>query len=183
MSNLFYNKGFIVAPKSLVDINKMALNTRKIFSDCINNTGEFNIVKCLEKYFNYDIIDDDVMPNAYAYTKDKVITLSLSTYEGACNNIPRDRFTISHEVGHVILHSDQMHLARNASHEDKVYCNSEWQANEFAGSLLLPFSIIKAHNPAFYELEEMSLKYGVSKEAIQLRIDKLAKRPYLAELT
>ena len=74
------------------------------------------------------------------------ILLRESVYNGACYGNGRDRFTVAHELAHGVLHKEQIGFARPVDHNTKIYCNAEWQANEFAGRLLLPDSCIKQHS-------------------------------------
>ncbi|HRK04692.1 MAG TPA: ImmA/IrrE family metallo-endopeptidase [Chlorobiota bacterium] len=67
----------------------------------------------------------------------------------------RFRFSLAHEVGHAILHRSLAHLHRPKSRTDYVLMvqnmNSmyhalfEWQANEFAGRLLVPKHRLQFH--------------------------------------
>ena len=51
-------------------------------------------------------------------------------YKRQIQGVPRDIFTIAHEIGHAILHDDieEIALARN-DEEIKPFENPEWQAN------------------------------------------------------
>jgi len=55
----------------------------------------------------------------------------------------RDRFTLAHELGHLVLHSNTGMARRVRSSEIKIYCNSEWQADAFGGALLVPAHIAR----------------------------------------
>ncbi len=83
----------------------------------------------------------------------------------------RQRFTIAHEIAHFCLHQSKEDLF-----EDKIFfrgadINSlEYQANEFAGELLMPEDV-------FYEqirqgnksIERLATHFGVSTLAIRVR--------------
>lgn len=79
------------------------------------------------------------------------ILASAKTYERLEQGHPRAGYFVPHELGHCVLHTDQlvrlakMHLAQQAafhrggevtSHEP--FRDTEWQANAFAGALLMP---------------------------------------------
>jgi len=65
----------------------------------------------------------------------------------------RVRFSIAHELGHAILHFDKIkelriesieeYIAFTRSISDEDYSAFEWQANEFAGRLLVPVEHLK----------------------------------------
>jgi|InofroStandDraft_1065614.scaffolds.fasta_scaffold00110_117 Zn-dependent peptidase ImmA (M78 family) len=89
----------------------------------------------------------------------------------ACHPEQRQRFTIAHEIAHFCLHQSKEDLF-----EDKIFfrgvdINSlEYQANEFAGELLMPEDV-------FYEqirqgnksIERLATHFGVSTLAIRVR--------------
>ena len=60
----------------------------------------------------------------------------------------RIRFSIAHEVGHFVLHKDQINILRATSYENwkdiiksipgPIWGRAEYQASEFAGRLLVP---------------------------------------------
>ena len=79
------------------------------------------------------------------------ILASTTTYDWLEQDYPRGRFFIAHELGHCLLHTDQLvRLAQmptkkqtalhygnqGATHE--IYRDTEWQANAFAGAFLMP---------------------------------------------
>lgn len=79
----------------------------------------------------------------------------------------RQNFTIAHELGHLVLH-DTAHVDCRES----IYSNNtdELEANEFAGSLLMPKNWIKE---VIQEISEnnstLSEVFNVSKQAIEIR--------------
>ncbi len=120
------------------------------------------------------------------------IFASAETYEWLEQDYPRGRFFLAHELGHSLLHTDQlirlahMPLAQqSALHQNrqlvthKVYRDTEWQANAFASALLMPA----------YGLLTLEEKYGsnfcpatiaehfrVSFEAASYRLDLYTNR-------
>jgi Zn-dependent peptidase ImmA (M78 family)/transcriptional regulator with XRE-family HTH domain len=64
------------------------------------------------------------------------IALREDIYEGAWNGVGRDRFTACHELGHFLMHRT-ITMARTREDGDKIFCDSEWQADTFAGTLLM----------------------------------------------
>jgi len=72
----------------------------------------------------------------------------------------RARFTACHELAHYVLHG-HITLARASSTADKLYTDSEWQANTFAGTHLMS----PRHAPTFGGREEMATACGASRAA------------------
>jgi transcriptional regulator with XRE-family HTH domain len=79
------------------------------------------------------------------------LILRRDVYEGACKGIGRDRFTACHELGHYLMHR-KIRLARVRSDDDKIYCDAEWQADTFAGTLLMS----PRQAPSFLGPDEMA---------------------------
>lgn len=121
--------------------------------------------------FDYDICDKNELENCYAKTipESKVVKIKEDVYMRAVEGVPRDLFTILHEVGHVIFHNDRtIEFARN---EEKIpaYMDPEWQANTFAAELLVPSDYIDGMTK-----EEIVIRYGCSNEValIQMKENK-----------
>lgn len=68
----------------------------------------------------------------------------------------RRRFTIAHEIGHLLLGSTCNNLDEN----------TEAEANQFAAELLMPLAFLKVDFPKENDLEKLSSRYIVSKEAL-----------------
>ena len=121
-----------------------------------NELGDYNIISNLEllKFLSkreYHI-EQSVLPNNILGEVDfesKKITISNTLYKGS----PRWRFTIAHELGHIILHSEQIKESNikaiddyfddemsNINISDKTISRMEIQANSFAAILLAPSS-------------------------------------------
>lgn len=108
---------------------------------------EFEIVSCMEMRGLY----------AEAIPEQGLLRINESTYNGACDGVPRDKFTIAHEIGHLLLHTPGRVSFARASHEIKSYENPEWQANTFAGELLVHTDSISG-----LSVEDIADKYEVS---------------------
>lgn len=93
----------------------------------------------------------------------------LSTFTGPL----RDRFTVAHELGHYFLHSKQGKNPIKASRKGSGQV--EWEANWFAGALLMPkqeFEKIREE----YGNDSYSIagRFMVSVKATEIRIQQLA---------
>jgi Zn-dependent peptidase ImmA (M78 family) len=125
-------------------------------------------------------------PEAFAlYDKDTdniVVVLPERTYLALEQGHHRARFSLCHEIGHVVLHPEllkrfarlphrQAALQRGAWSDHPVCFDTEWQANAFAAALLMPAK-------GLAELEErgrlnpsaISTQFQVSTDAAQRRL-------------
>jgi len=115
----------------------------------------------------------------------------------------RLRFSFAHELGHYFLHSDIYAQLDIKTPEDwkeftnnlpeSEYASFEWQANEFAGRLLVPYDTLKSEVGKVYETIQkdsdlrdylkkdhdavlsgvaptLHKKFGVSEEVIKYRV-------------
>lgn len=106
----------------------------------------------------------------------------------ALNCPGRHRFTVCHEIGHVILHFEQLMLADTTLHRKsraqlKTYEDPEWQAEHFSGAILMPLTtmfptyirMVRA-GLSFEEVSlEISNQYFVSVSAAATRIKKISQ--------
>lgn len=124
-----------------------------------------------EGFFNFEIVEEAEMPSAYAETlyRDKVIRLREDIYDMAVANIPFGRSTIAHELLHFFKHRNEEVVFLRSVDDIKsrrTYEDPEWQANCFAGELLVPKELVQGMT-----VEEVMDKCKVSREmaTIQLR--------------
>lgn len=71
------------------------------------------------------------------YPSENRIVIREDVYEGALEGKGRDRLTIAHEIGHLLLHRGNVVFARTETNQIAAYESSEWQANCFGGELLV----------------------------------------------
>ena len=105
----------------------------------------------------------------------------------ALHHIHRQRFTIAHEIGHLILHSDRIekliHVDKRFPvrifHRDAQSTQGvdpiEIEANQFAAALLMPETVILKKLDGQYDIEDiptesLAKKLQVSRQALELRI-------------
>jgi Zn-dependent peptidase ImmA (M78 family) len=74
----------------------------------------------------------------------------------------RRRFTIAHEIGHLLLG----HTCTDPDLDN----DPEAEANQFAAELLMPLAILKIDYKHERDLEKLAAKYIVSKEAMCLHL-------------
>ena len=158
-------------PRSKVLIRQIANQIREILQ--VNKNEKIDIIRLLEMVIcpafdiSFEIIEKKKMLDKYAEYNpiDKTIKLREDVYERAINGIGRDRFTVSHEIGHIFLHSDNIAMARS-DEKIPVYCDPEWQANTFAREFLCPLNGISDND----DIDTISEKYGVSKEVASIQL-------------
>ncbi|WGE89608.1 ImmA/IrrE family metallo-endopeptidase [Actinobacillus arthritidis] len=175
MNSVFYQEGFSVPPKSKMQIDSITQFIRAANPDLINKDGAIDVLALLEiKYGKYHIIPDHEMKGILGLTLPSGdILLRQSVYDGACDGNGRDRFTIAHEIAHAIMHKEHIGLARPVEKSTKIFCNAEWQANEFAGRLLLPDNYIELYKGS--SVGDIAEMFGISYECAQIRINKYKK--------
>jgi hypothetical protein len=97
----------------------------------------------------------------------KDFTIFVSNF----TSVTRDRFTIAHELGHFVLHSQggktPIKLPRSGSNR------LEWEANWFAAGLLMPAARFKAAYLENSSAVVLAAKFDVSIKAAEVRKDSL----------
>ena len=101
-----------------------------------------------------------------------IIYIREDVMEGAYDGRPRDRFTLSHEFGHLLLHKGIALSRINPQCPPKIYRNSEWQADVFASQLLMPRRLLSGYSDIFKAMED----FGVSFEAVMARQGEMKKQ-------
>lgn len=102
------------------------------------------------------------------------------------HHINRQRFTIAHECGHLLLHKGDVHIDRSFrvnrrdAESSKAINPEEIEANRFAAELLMPYDMIAADlRDHLIDIEdedaikELAQKYQVSLQAMTHRITNL----------
>jgi Zn-dependent peptidase ImmA (M78 family) len=89
----------------------------------------------------------------------------------------RKRFTCAHEIGHFVRRSgkddEYTRIDLRGPHSATGEDQEEVYANEFAACLLMPEDEVRRlHKDKLTELE-MSIRFGVSREAMHIRLDNL----------
>lgn len=114
---------------------------------------------------------------------------SESTYAWLEEQHPRGAFFVAHELGHCLLHTNQLvrlaqmpteqQAAFHRGHTDhKPYLDTEWQANAFASALLMPARGLAALEEQYSGLTTslISDTFKVSWEAATIRLDNFTRR-------
>ncbi len=124
-------------------------------------------------YFNYLVEEKKNMPDRYADTvpNDKFIRIREDVYDKAVAGDPHARSTLFHELFHLLHKDKKVVLCRRAGAANKkAYEDPEWQANCFAGELLVPKHLVKGMS-----VEEVMEKCKVSRRMAEYQLDVYAK--------
>lgn len=97
----------------------------------------------------------------------------------------RQRFTIAHEIGHLVLHNLRNHVDRGFEvyrrdqRSGRAEAVAEIEANQFAADLLMPKRMIDAIVPKFVDLlneqqiKNIASRFEVSAQALTFRLTNL----------
>lgn len=138
----------------------------------------FNIVRFLEiklpsidPSFNFRVKPKEEMGECHGitYPDRNEIQIRQDVYERAIDGSGRDRLTLAHELGHLILHEkENISYARMEDGADLPrYRNPEWQADAFGGELLMPHDLIKG-----LDADEIKDSCKVSRKAALCQMSK-----------
>ncbi len=165
------HKGYEVAPLKRMQIRAYADNLRNTLQ---LNASYFPIIDVLELVFPRIIPNFLLIVAAEAEIRNKhgitypdkdIIYLRQDVYDAACAGKGRDRFTVAHELGHLLLHKNvsfnRTESLSKISEYAPAYKDSEWQADCFAGELLIPSSYLKNYN----SISKIASEFGVSERA------------------
>lgn len=160
-------RGIVVPALSTQALRDFAEKVRSVFLPPdvvlmpIIHVLEFGMPK-IDVNYVFDIRDADEMGDDEGRVPVGGSTLILRSdvYVSACKGDGRARFTACHELAHYLLHR-HITLARARGDTDRIYTDSEWQADTFAGTLLMS----PRHATQFTSPEDMAVACGTSRSA------------------
>lgn len=124
-----------------------------------------------------EFAEDDLSGALHRTTAGPIIGVNASHHPN------RQRFTIAHEIGHVVLHEGEDlfvdRVFRRDGRSSAAVDPVEIEANKFAASLLMPEEFLLADVsglklPLTCEaVEELSRRYQVSQQAMTFRLDNI----------
>lgn len=152
-----------------------------------------NIAELVQKQLN--VTDDTVIDvvdiakelgfNVYtsSFTKNNISGMVVSSTDEKAIYVAEDefpqrqRFTISHEIGHIILHHD-IDTESNFKIVDYRGANNnfdrkEYEANAFAAALLMPKEKAKTIWKKLNDIDDFASTFKVSKMAASIRLQNL----------
>lgn len=117
-------------------VRAIFVGTDEIFFP-IMDVLEFRL-QTFEQDFHLDVCSHEEMApeEGLVVAGSNCIKLREDVYDGAWHDVGRHRFTACHELGHYLLHR-RVAMARVRNDYHPVYRDAEWQADTFAGGLLL----------------------------------------------
>jgi hypothetical protein len=164
--------GVLAQPISRANIQLVAKKIREVVG--FENEPYFPVIPFIEQImpqifqdFCYEILEVKEMPLSYAEALPQLSLLKIreDVYLGALNDNGRHRFTLAHEIGHFIFHGeDRVSLAREGETKIPAYRKPEWQANTFAGELLIPAHLMQGKN-----VDEIVNLCKVSRQAAEIQ--------------
>ena len=161
---------FQVKPRSRANIRAVANGVRQLLPSA-TNALKFPIMEMLENTlpqlapdFSLIIREQSEMGNNHGYAEPAkgIIALREDVYIGATDGNPRDLMTAAHELGHLLLHQDTRLMRNIDGRALPAYRDSEWQANCFAGELLVPARLVAENCSSIQDVMEQC---GVSYDA------------------
>lgn len=119
-----------------------------------------------ENGYTLEIVPISSMSERYAETipEKKIVRIREDVYNGVYEEKPRDLFTVCHEIGHILLHSNDIISFARENENVKKYEDPEWQANIFAAEFLAPARMCKNMS-----VEEIVNTYGCSKQVATIQ--------------
>ena len=175
-------RGFVVPPLKTKTIRDYAERVRDAFVSNdqiafpIIEVIEFGMCKMVDPNFIFDVweIEDMRDDEGRVPVGGNELILRRDVYDGACHGKGRDRYTASHELGHYLMHR-KISFARTGGKDDPIYTDSEWQADEFAGTLLMS----PRHAARFNSIELMADACKVSQRAAEVMRSKYLREGVL----
>jgi Zn-dependent peptidase ImmA (M78 family) len=170
-------EGVIVPPLSRAKIAQLGVVLRKGIN--LNATPRFPIVEIYDWLgwivtgAEYQVVESHLMgdDDARTYPDKKLIQIREEVYDAAAQENGRARFTLAHELGHLMMHRNISFARVNPQSPPRIFENSEWQADVFASHLLMPDELIASYS----NVENVMRDFGVSHSAAELRIAKKLK--------
>ena len=173
-------RGVEVPPLSTKKIRAIAESVRGKLG--LNNVEHVPVVELMEfvlpKFgIHYDIRPEGELGHdlARSFPDEGLIEIREDIYNKACIYDGFARFTISHEIGHIVCHAGVPLRRTDGPKEWPIYCDSEWQADTYASEFLMPVRFVQNR----HSLDEMPIAFGVSRLAAEVRIEKLKKEGFL----
>lgn len=159
--------GMLVSPLSRAKITGLAEQVRDAVLE--SNQIAFPIIEFIELSmgtvipdFHFQVRDCEEMGPMEGLVIGTRCTLVLreDVYEQACAGVGRARFTAAHELGHFLMHRN-VSMARSRGADTQIFYDSEWQADTFAGALLMS----SRHLPLLRDADHAAKVCGMSPAA------------------
>lgn len=147
-------RGIEVRPLSRLRIRELAAEIRRHWGGA---SAKFPIAEFVDRtlsalypQFVFHIVTKKELGGRHGLTlpDQGIVLIREDVYEGAVDGQGRDRFTIAHEFGHLMMHRGTAFGREGFHAPHPFYVDSEWQANTFAGELLVSVEFAESYlNP------------------------------------
>jgi len=102
---------------------------------------------------------------------------SKTVYINSTDSPERQRFTLAHELGHLIYNHDEDKFGLNYRDGSRERNSAEKQADDFAAEVLMPSPIVrkklKEYSDARPTIAEIASLFGVSKDAMRVKLENM----------
>lgn len=160
------------SPLSVKNIEQMARELRDEFN--VKDNEYFPIIKVLDTLFekkllSYQVVNNDtkIMDDscvAMYNANENFIYIKESVFEEYEKGIYRSAFTLCHELFHFIQNI-ALGLEFEECEKCKYYENADWQANEFAGQILIPTKYLDLDEETIQSYFRVSLECALTRKA------------------
>lgn len=137
----------------------------------------FHVAEVLGARIQPEIVSDDISGALNRHEDGPVIGFN------AQHPPNRQRFTIAHEIAHLVLHEDEAVFVDRVFRREVTSGDAidpiEIEANSFAAALLMPAHLLQADHATFgrplssEDVEQLARTYNVSQQAMTFRLDNL----------
>lgn len=192
----------IVLPRSRAAIERLAEQFLAGFApERLRIPGPVAVVQALDcvlpRQYGFAVDVDGALPEGVAAVTDfemRKVVVSPEVYAGSERGEPAGRFTLMHEIGHVVTIGAEMEsrlrlrrltglsaqpVARRGSLA--AFEDPEWQADAFAAAALMPRRPFAraAREPGAGSREVLATLFGVTPDAVHARRRVLRRRDWL----
>jgi len=140
------------------------------------------IAKTVGATIHYEPLDNEISGMA-TRTSQGVALIGVNALHAKA----RQRFSIAHEIGHLVLHEDEMlhvdskyQIALRSPQSSTGTDSKEVEANQFAAELLMPRKMVEEDVARLIDdleieeaISELAQKYQVSEQAMTIRLTTL----------
>jgi len=180
------HRGFTVPPLSTLRLWDFADQVRDVFVD--NEEVPFPIMDVLEFRlqqffggFSLEVGSREHLGPEEGRVVPGSLTIELreDVYEGAWNDQGRDRFTACHELAHFLIHREVGLSRAQRSDFEPIYRDSEWQADTFAGALMMS----RRHAQEFVDEVDAAAECKMTPHAAIVMLNKYREKGFLDQET
>lgn len=144
--------------------------------DLLNKYSEgsfpVNPIKIAE-LLGYKVFKFDFKSNNFANVSGAINHEEKKIFFNESEDSARSRFTIAHEIGHLMLHPNMDMIDFRTTPSDRYHDVKEQDANRFAAELLMPKEEFEKIYRKYGVISQVASYFGVSYEAASIRAYKL----------